>query len=83
MITVCNGILMYGKSACGRLWKYAYLKRQGLWDISRKQTPDSQASKNGLFMIMSKNIHNTDKLTNLVSNYEDVFLALKFHDNWF
>ena len=25
LMTVCKGMLMYGKSACGRLWKYAYL----------------------------------------------------------
>jgi hypothetical protein len=23
LMTVCSGILMYGRSACGRLWKYA------------------------------------------------------------
>lgn len=25
LMTVCRGILMYGRSACLKLWKYAYL----------------------------------------------------------
>lgn len=84
---VCSGILMYGKSACGRLWKYAYLHcdlSSGGEGRGVEQIVVTYRQRRMAYPLrQSAEQRASTGLAHLVANDEDVLLPFQFHDDRF